>query len=117
MQESITNASRRESSRHERETPMSDTSNIHQLPTVKPSRQLAQTYAAIKQREYRARRKRAARKAKAAPTTTVTQPITHPVTQPVTLAPVTRRVRPSWSGIGRGLVGLAIVATGAFIAF
>jgi hypothetical protein len=91
---------------------MTETSNIHRLPaqtSVKPGRQLSMTYGAIKQREYRARTKRAARKAKAAPAA--------PVTLPVTVASVTPRVGFSWSGIGRSLIGLAIVATGAFIAF
>jgi hypothetical protein len=41
--------------------------------------------------------------------------VTSPVT--VTVAPVTPRVGFSWSGIGRGLIDLAIVATGGFIAF
>jgi hypothetical protein len=91
---------------------MTETSNIHQLPaqtSLKPGRQLSMTYGAIKQREYRARTKSAARKAKAVPAVSVTSP--------VTVAPVTPRVGLSWSGIGRGLIGLAIVATGAFIAF
>jgi hypothetical protein len=94
---------------------MTETSNIHQLPpqtSVKLGRQLSMTYGAIKQREYRARIKRVARKAKAAPAAAVT-----PVTSPVTVAPITLRAGFSWSGIGRGLIGLAIVATGAFIAF
>jgi hypothetical protein len=91
---------------------MVETSNIHQLPaqtSVKPGHQLSMTYGAIKQRAYRARRKRAARKPQVA--------TVMPVTSPVTVAPVTPRAGFSWSGIGRGLIGLAIVATGAFIAY